>query len=468
MSTRSKELLMVALGLLVIFIAAKFVIGCGHELAKETSSSSSSTSTSTSTTNTNTSLPAGLVLTGTLDPTFGNNSNGIVSFDGPANATDQGYHVYEDPSTGNLYVVGILTSFTGAGGIWCYDDKGVLNPNFASVGYISLSDLFPQSSVFDGHRLLVTGYNSNIDMEVRAYDNTGQPDTSFAGGHFSSAGPGGKSASGYSILVDDQKRGLVAGSSKDSQKHDLLTVWRFTSAGQIDTSFYSTGVFTYGNTSSSLSYDEGRVMRIDSKKRIVILGTSIDYTNNYKINSAIWRLNPNGGLDSSFNGGKGYVVIDGNMKGLAIDSQDRVLITGVDSSGMLLSRYNEDGTLDKSANSSSISGGSLLGASGRSLTLDGNGGAVVVGEISSINGSVMTSDMLVWRFNPDLSLDTNFNGQGYMLISGSAGATTLKLDEPHYVITDHLGRIVATGSSRNGSGTSTKPGDDVMVIWRIK
>ncbi len=192
----------------------------------------------------------------------------------------------------------------------------------------------------------------------------------------------------------------------------------------------------------------------------------------------IWRYKSDGTLDTSFGNGTGYVVHSnaagggGNDAGYAItlDSSGRIIVVGMSdrdpsasaNHDMVIWRYNPDGTLDTSFNGVGyvVHNGAAGGNgidAGGGVVLDSAGRILVAGSSTNSGGN---RDMAIWRYNPDGTLDTSFNNVGYVVHDNAAGGNGH--DSGNDILLDSLGRIVVVGSS-TGSGT----GDD-MAIWRYK
>jgi uncharacterized delta-60 repeat protein len=94
---------------------------------------------------------------------------------------------------------------------------------------------------------------------------------------------------------------------------------------------------------------------------------------------------------------------------------------------------------------------------GHSIYVDSNGKIYVTGD--SWNSS-SKNDMVIWRYNSNGSLDTSFNGRGYVVHHNAAGGNSDDAGSSIYV--DSNGKIYVTGWSENSSG------DYDMVIWKYK
>ena len=125
-------------------------------------------------------------------------------------------------------------------------------------------------------------------------------------------------------------------------------------------------------------------------------------------------------------------------------------------------RYNDDGTLDTSFNGQGwVVHDNAAGAGdddrGLALTMDSTGRILVAGYS---RGPGFDHDMVIWKYNDDGSLDVTFNVQGWVVHDSAAGGANQ--DQGLAITLDALGRILGTGFSRNPAG------DDDMVIWRYE
>jgi len=118
--------------------------------------------------------------------------------------------------------------------------------------------------------------------------------------------PGSNEDSGRAVVVDSTGRIVVAGYSYNGSNQDF-TVLRYTSAGELDTSFSTDGIVT---TAIGSSADHGYAVALDSAGRIIVAGRSYNGSN---YDFAVVRYNVDGSLDTSFST-DGIVLTDfGNI-----------------------------------------------------------------------------------------------------------------------------------------------------------
>jgi uncharacterized delta-60 repeat protein len=245
-----------------------------------------------------------------------------------------------------------------------------------------------------------------------------------------------------------------------------MVIWRYNSNGTLDTTFNGTGFIVYNNAAGGNSADAGSSIYVDSNGNIYVTGYSWNGSNDDMV---IWRYNSNGTLDTTFNG-TGFVVHNNAAGGngsdygnsIYVDSNGNIYVTGYSWNGsnddMVIWRYNSNGTLDTTFNGTGFvvhnnAAGGNGSDVGNSIYVDSNGKIYVTGY--SWDGS--NDDMVIWRYNSNGILDTAFNGTGFVVHNNAAGGNSS--DSGNSIYVDNTGKIYVTGYSYNGSNFD-------MVIWR--
>ncbi len=294
---------------------------------------------------------------------------------------------------------------------------------------------------------------------------------------YGSAEGGRKNNAGNSIAIDSEGAILVAGYSMNASGVFEMALWRYRNDGTLDTTFGDVGIALLNRSAGEDVNDYGYSMAMDSDGRILVAGSNWNGSHNdteswkYNYNMVLWRYNADGMPDGGF--GNGGVIVAGGATGekcdeegysVTTDLQGRILVTGRSRNAssndeMVIWRYNPDGTPDSGFGSNGIlvngNAANGDGSVGKSITIDSQGRILVTG--SSFNGS--NSDMVLWRYNPDGTLDTTF-GNGGMVVSDST-VWGNGYDYGNFITTDSQERILVTGWSRNASGNFD------MVIWRF-
>ncbi len=179
-------------------------------------------------------------------------------------------------------------------------------------------------------------------------------------------------------------------------------------------------------------------------------------------------LNP-GSLDPSFD--QDGIVIHKSAAGgdgqdrahaIAIDSKDRIVVAGTSYNGsnmdMAAWRYNEDGTIDTSFNGTGfvVHDNAANGNKddyGWGVAVDANDRVLVAG----YSWNSLDNDIIIWRYKEDGTLDPSFDGDGILLIQNAAGGN--KHDEAFAITIDANNKILVTGWSTNASNNL-----DLVVI----
>jgi uncharacterized delta-60 repeat protein len=331
---------------------------------------------------------------------------------------------------------------------------GMLDPTFGVGGRVTTrlgypSDEFARSVAIDSlGRIAVVGevFNgTNYDFAVTRFTVTGALDTAFGGTGVVTFDFAGSDDSAYCVAVDSMNRVVVAGYALNGSSYDFA-VARLTAAGVLDASFDGDGKQTIAFGSLS---DQAYGVALDSQDRIVVAGTT---SNGAADDFAVARLTVAGTPDSSFDGdGRQTIAFgtsDDGANGVAVDSLDRVVVAGYTYSGAFqdfaVARLTTTGVLDSSFDGD----GKQTIAFG---TSDDYGTAVAVDSLNRVvitgdtyNGS--TTDFAVARLTAGGALDSGFDGDGKQTIAFGAPD-----DSALGAAVDSLDRVVVAGYTGNGS-----------------
>lgn len=195
--------------------------------------------------------------TAALDTSFG--VSGFATFTVPS--TDSLRDIAADESSGYIYLVG---EYTGTG---------------SDLWLMKMTPTGTLDAIFDADGMVI-------------YDHAGLNDRANA------------------VTVDSSGRIVVVGQT-DTGAGSRMAVWRFDGFdGSLDTTFASSGVFIAGDLSGSPTVSNGSAVAIDAAGNIVVGGAvDVDTTSQ----SAIWRLTPDGALDTSFNASATGTAYAGGM-----------------------------------------------------------------------------------------------------------------------------------------------------------
>ena len=347
--------------------------------------------------------------------------------------------------------------------------EGDLDTSFDSDGTVttpfgdSSTDVANAVAVDAQGRVVAAGYSgsgSNHDFAVARYNPNGSLDTSFDhDGKVTT--PIVSDDYAQAVAIDGQGRIVVAGYALFGGDYDFA-IARYNPDGSLDTSFSDDGKQLVDFTPSAGDNDKAYAMAIDAQGRIVLAGQS--KTTSYET-FALARLTTAGALDTSFDSdGMATTGSSGSsnlVRGVAIDAQGRIVAAGYSRSGFYydfaLARYNADGSLDTSFDSDGKVTTKISSTSdgyGYAVALDGQGRIVVAGDSVDPHTLPEPTDMELVRYNPNGSLDTSFDQDGWVTTPIGAGQ-----DQARAIAIDARGRIVAAGDSENGSG-----GDDIALV----
>lgn len=423
--------------------------------------------------------------TGELDTTF--NGNGYVSYNGMAGGSgdDEVYAMTTD-TQGRIVAVGASVNVGGDRDILVIrlTATGELDKTFSGNGSFTLNDAAGGAgddvaydvAVDSSNNIFVTGTSLNgsgdFDMFVLKITAAGALDSSFAGTgifvHNNAAGGVAQHDQGNSIAIDSSGRILVAGFSDQSLTNRDMAVWKLTSSGILDTSFSGDGIFTDDGRAGGED-DIAESLAIDASNNLIIAGRADSLAS--LSDMAVWKLDASGNLDGGFNGG-GFLNINSSAGGngadsatdIAIDRTGKYFIAGYSRNGdgnndMVLWKLNPDASLD-----TTFSADGFVVFDVSSLT---GGGVNDIGSALLIDSQdrivVVGSgddDMYIWRFNKDGSPDENFNQDGVFSHDSAAGGFTI--DSGTSVIEDSLNRVYIGGFSENQSN------DFDATFWRLK
>jgi len=223
-----------------------------------------------------------------------------------------------------------------------------------------------------------------------AHAAAGDLDTTFSGGKIVESALASSFANAVAIQADGKI--VVVGSSAGD-----FVVARYNRSGTLDTTFSGDGLLVtdFGGSGS----DSAHAVAIQSDGRIVVAGLA-GLANNARVGIA--RYNPNGTLDNTFSG-DGTLTFDfvgtagGAARGLALQTDGKIIVVGSSGTDFAVARINSDGTLDTTYGSSPSTGiitrdfgGSNDGATAIALLPDGR--IVVAGSTTVAGRSVFAFD----------------------------------------------------------------------------
>jgi len=314
---------------------------------------------------------------GTLDTSF--NGTGYREEDISPDGGDWGQSI-KILSDGNI-LLGGYCYVSGSGDDFCMakflSSDGILDTTWGSGGKkiqdLGTSTDRAQSLILDSNGKILMGgicYNGSFDFCLARFDSDGSLDTTnFGSPNGKVIQPMGPSNDEGKVLgIQSTGKILLAGyiiDSGDGNKYKFA-VARFDIFGNLDTTFASSGKFIYALTSSTLQpiYLTSMVVQNDDK---ILLGgyCDMDSTSEFNNQFCMIRLDADGNLDYSFDG-DGILIFDvpgstyDTITSLAIQPDGKIIAGGYcvtsSSEKFCLARFNSNGSLDKTFNSSDTPG----------------------------------------------------------------------------------------------------------------
>lgn len=359
---------------------------------------------------------------GQLDTSFAGNGYFIHSDAAGGNQSSRGIGVVTDANN-DIYVTGTSWGLTGDFDmvVWKIKTDGTLDTSFNSTGIFihhdaaggNLHDEGRAIAIDSAGRIVVTGYSffnpTQRAMTIWRLKTDGTLDTDFNNpdgfmSEFNTAG--GFNDLGNGIAMASDNAIYVAGRA-DTVSNSVMAVWKVSSSGSLDTTFNSTGYFTHNGAAGGDGFDAANDIAMDSSGNILATGFSRNIFG--KNDMVIWRVRPDGSLDSSFNA-DGFVTFDISN------------LFGVSSNNF-----------------------------GEALLIDQKNRIVVVGSAKD--------DLCVWRFLDTGEIDSNFATSGFFVHDSAAGG--FSEDSGKSVVEDEQSRLILGGFSRNDSN------EFEATFWRL-
>lgn len=213
------------------------------------------------------------------------------------------------------------------------------------------------------------------------------------------------------IAIQTDGKILVAGSGTDA------TVVRYNTDGTLDTGFGTAGIATLPAGSSELSIIKG--LALDSNGKIVVAGVG---TSGGFFRMAAARLNSDGSLDTTF-GASGIFYSPFTSNGsygaqdVAIQADGKIVLVGETADKFAVVRLNTDGTRDTTGfgNPNGYVTTVIQGYShALKVAIQSDGKIVVMGQ--SFTSTFTNFAATVARYNTDGTLDTTFGSpNGYVI-----------------------------------------------------
>jgi len=270
-------------------------------------------------------------------------------------------------------------------------------------------------------------------------------DTSYGNGGLVNTPVEVSNAIGKKLILQSDGKAVIGGVHINGSSVDW-EIARYNTDGSIDTSFGTNGIVTHGFAFGS-GIDGG--VGIQSSGKITAAGGQVP------AGILIGRFNPDGSVDTTF-GTNGFTstpisnashVVPFAQK---VQPNDKIIVVGYagfnndSNSDLLLVRYNSDGSIDQTFGTGGIVLANYPAAQYHqtyAVALQSDGKIIVFGSLGGVGGD----PLVLYRFNSDGSLDTTFGNNG--IVYDHFGS----FDFPHDIVVQSDGKIVVSGAFDNGS-----------------
>jgi uncharacterized delta-60 repeat protein len=304
-------------------------------------------------------------------------------------------------------------------------------------------------------KIVVAGESSlpsgDLAVALVRYNADGTLDTTFGSGGKAFDTPVRGRAFDLAILPDG--RMVIAGDApvaNSTQDFGDFLLARYTTRGALDGSFGSGGFVVTDMTSRT---DLARNVVVQPDGALVVSGDP--FGSDPARRTSVARYSANGVLDTSFAGGK--LILAGAYvgRGLALQSDGRIVLVGSmpvpnvpnDFTHFAVMRLNTDGSFDNSFGTEGVMTTSITGLTdvAHAVAIQADGRIVVAGE-----GNLVNPNFALARYNTDGTLDTSFAVDGKLVVDFFGFE-----DRAENVALQADGKVVAGGlvvNSTNGYG----------------
>ena len=335
-----------------------------------------------------------------------------------------------------------------------FAQDGALDLTFNSTGDVKTSfssgyDFGKSIAIQSDGKIVIAG-NTNgstySNFAVSRFNSDGTIDTGFGTNGKVTTPVTSFNNGANSVAIQSDGKIVVAGFASNGSSSDFAVV-RYTNSGTLDNTFNSTGIVITPIVSNDDDMANGVAIQPNDQKIVVAGFARLNGSQGGNYDFAVVRYNSDGTLDTGFGAAlNGKVTTDfgtpadiGNS--VAIHG-GKIVVAGYAHIGttddFAVARYNSDGTLDNTFNST----GKATTAIGTS-TDRGNSVAIQSDEKIVVAGYAhigSTDDFAVVRYNSDGSLDNTFDSDGKVTTAIGTGS-----DWGSGVAIQSDGKIVVTG-----------------------
>jgi inhibitor of cysteine peptidase len=351
----------------------------------------------------------------------------------------------------------------------CVPTAGAIDPTFGHNGTLTLdTNYVAKAVVVEGDEKIVVLAQAGANFEILRFNTAGQADTTF-GNSGKVTGTWGDGTDVVSLAVIGDGSVVIAGSHTVQQVTlwvSYLDVAEYNSDGTANSKFGTGGLAEIslggGDAVSTSHHSAVTGMAIDGNGNIVAAASTSHFI-------SVFRLTPSGSEDTTF-GGTGVVTTtigdQTQAGGLAIQSDNRIVVTGFSDGNLELMRYNTDGSLDGNFGASGIVSAALSGQSfaGAHVAIEGSDGALAATADSYVvtphtytwwDGSqnqtstyyTTTAYFALFRFNADGTADSSFGKGGQVDVTSPGYYWQSYSPTVHTLALQDDGKILVAGNA---------------------
>jgi uncharacterized delta-60 repeat protein len=362
---------------------------------------------------------------GDLDPNFGIDGKVINDFNGSADFAQEVF-VQADKK---LVVAG---SIGAKFALVRYNSNGSIDTSFASNGktvaaFGRIARTIQQS---DG-KFVAAGIDSTSKFFLVARFNIdGSPDTSFGtNGIITTSFQTPSLEAGASSVIQQPDGKIIAVGTNlfgESFKSAIsgFAIARYNLDGSLDTSFGTNGLITDDLEGTSFSRGNVDNVILQSDGKFVVFGTNTRSSAPGR-KLVIKRYNSNGTLDTSFNSSITEIGLESDFAlNRAVNAGDKIILAGTTTQDFLLARYNSDGTPDNSFGTNGRITTDIDTSSsdrGESIVIQTDGKIIVAGIASKSTTGGNVGRFAIVRYNTNGTIDDTFGTNGKILTDFNQG-----------------------------------------------
>lgn len=388
----------------------------------------------------------------TLDATFGNNDGLVI------NNLTQGVDGIAGMALQNDGKILATGTSNGRFVLVRYNANGTFDSSFGNNGVVQTNFIFgtgwTNAIVQSDNKILVSG-TDNYKPFVARYNSDGTIDTNFGNngvqyiviqGRDNSTMPGMALSAEGKILLVGKKPGNVSDPT-------YIYVTRLNPDGSTDNSFGPDGT-GLSLLSPSINYADGTALHSNPKgiafnaqgEIFVQIQFLINSGGNYLSDYGILKYSSSGIWNEEFGVG-GIAVANINHTGQILESGFEILADGkiisvarkiyqpLAQTGLLLAKYNSDGTFDTNFGTNGISETMVTYSQNLDIEVLSNGKIVIAGD----NQSTFTSIL----YHPDGQIDTEYGTDGFFIYKFDPGS----YDYGRAIVQQPDGKIIIGGST---------------------